>query len=73
VGILAALLGCAGGFYLALLCGPEMFPITAKALRADWSLFGWALLAAPLLAMLASFIPAALAVSHDPAVTLRED
>lgn len=73
VGILAALLGCAGGFYLALLCGPEMFPVTAKALRADWSLFGWALLAAPLLAMLASFIPAALAVSHDPAVTLRED
>jgi len=73
VGVLAALFGCAIGYFLALAYGPEMFPVTAKAIRADWSLFGFALLAAPLLAMFASFVPAAVAVRHDPAITLRQD
>jgi putative ABC transport system permease protein len=73
VGILAAVVGCGIGSYLAFAFGPAMFPVAAGAIRADWALFFIALVAAPLLAILASFIPAALAICHDPAVTLRED
>ena len=73
IGILGAILGYAVGCLLAINVGPEYFPVTAKAIRAQPAMLGWALLGAPLLAMLASFIPASWAVSHDPAVTLRQD
>lgn len=73
IGLLGALLGYAIGCALAINVGPAYFPMTANAIRAQPALLGWALLGAPLLAMLASFIPASLAVSHDPAVTLRQE
>jgi putative ABC transport system permease protein len=73
VGLLGAVIGGAAGTWLALEFGPRIFQLTAKAIRADYGLLGWALLVAPLFAAAAAFIPAARAVTLDPAVTLRED
>jgi putative ABC transport system permease protein len=73
IGLLAAGLGFASGTWLAMAVGPDLFRLTAKSLRPDYGLLGWCLLAAPAFAALSSFIPAMLAVSHDPCVTLRPD
>ena len=73
VGLCAALLGFAIGTVITLVFGPEIFPETARAIRSDYQLLAMALVATPLIALLASFIPATLAIGHDPAVTLREN
>ena len=72
VGLLAAILGFAIGTSMTLTFGPEMFPVTSGAIRSDFHLLAFAAMAAPLIALLASFIPAAWAIGRDPAVTLRE-
>ncbi|MFM7101472.1 MAG: ABC transporter permease, partial [Verrucomicrobiota bacterium] len=76
----AALLGAVGaaagwslGTALALAAGPRLFPVTAGSLAADGTLLGGAMLFTPAFAALASFLPTALAVAHDPAETLRAD
>ncbi len=75
----AVILGLVGGFLgfwignlLALNVGPDIFQITAKAIKTEWSYLIGALVLTPLLAAAASFIPAMMAVSQDPADTLRE-
>ena len=73
VGLIAALLGFAIGTGVTLQFGPAMFPETAGAIRSDFTLLGIAAAAASGVALLASFIPAAWAIGHDPAITLRED
>jgi putative ABC transport system permease protein len=73
LGAAGAAVGYAIGSALSLRYGAEIFPVTAKAIQAEPRLLLWAVLAAPAFAMLASFIPAMLAVAQDPAVTLRED
>ena len=57
---------------MALEVGPSIFQITAKAIKTEWSYLAWSLILTPLLAAAASFIPAMLAVTQDPAETLRE-
>jgi ABC-type lipoprotein release transport system permease subunit len=73
VGLVAALIGAALGTWVVLEFGPSLFPVTKKAIHANWTLAAQLIVATPLFAALASFIPAMLAVSHDPAETLRED
>ena len=73
VGLIAALLGFTVGTSMTLQFGPSMFPETAGAIRSDFLLLGIAVLAACGVALLASFIPAAWAIGHDPAITLREE
>lgn len=75
----AALLGIAGaaggyllGSALAVHFGPEIFRVTAKSIRTMPSLLLWAAIAAPAFAALASCLPTMLAVTQDPAETLRE-
>ena len=69
--------GALGGYWLgsslALRFGPQIFQVTAKSIAAQPALLGWALIGAPLFAAVAMFIPTVLAVTQDPAVTLRED
>ena len=72
LGVVGAALGYALGSALALTWGPEIFKVTAPSLRTDPVLLVWALVAAPAFAALASFFPAMLAVTQDPAETLRE-
>ncbi len=71
IGLTSALLGYFLGTWLALAWAPEIFPVTARAIRALPSLLPWALLVTPLLAAVASLIPAAIAITQDPADVLR--
>ena len=72
IGVIGAAVGYGIGSALALKFGPGIFKVTAKSIQAEPRLLFWALLAAPAFAALASFIPTALAVTDDPAKTLRE-
>ena len=76
--LLVGLFGAAAGFLLGtelgLLFGPRVFEITAKAvLRPESSLFVLACILAPVFAMAASLVPTVIAVTYDPATTLREE
>ncbi|MBN1853697.1 MAG: FtsX-like permease family protein [Pirellulales bacterium] len=73
LGLVAAIVGYAIGTALGLGIGPTLFPVTAKSIQAQHALAGWALLATPLLAALASLFPATLASTQDPADVLRAD
>lgn len=73
LGLIGAALGYALGSALALKFGPDIFKVTAKSIQAEPRLLLWSMVAAPSFAALASFIPALLAVTQDPAVTLREE
>ena len=73
VGLLGALVGYGLGTWVALHFGPRIFPVTAKSFAPLPALLGWALLVAPLLCIVASYLPAMLAVTQDPAEVLREE
>jgi len=55
--------------------GPDVFEIAAKTKKIVpiYSLLWGAAILAPLLAMVAACIPTMVAVTQDPAVTLREE
>jgi len=73
IGLLGAVLGYLIGTTLALNFGPDIFEVTAKAIKPEYILLAYSFVAAPAFACVSSFIPAAYAVSRDPAVTLREE
>ncbi len=73
LGLAGAALGYWAGTQLALHQGPRIFPVTAAGIVPESVLLGWSLLLAPGFAAAASFLPAMLAVAHDPADTLRAD
>ncbi len=73
LGIAAAVIGSVLGTYVAVAYGPDLFPITARAIKPDPELFWWALIATPLFAAAVSFFPTAVAIAEDPALTLRRD
>lgn len=72
LGVLGALAGYAVGTAAALRVGPAIFQVTAKSIAARPDLLGLALVLAPVFAAVAMFIPTVLAVTQDPAETLRE-
>jgi len=72
-GIAGAAIGFGAGTGLALRFGPDIFKVTAKSIEADYALLVWSLACAPLLAALAAFVPAMMAVSHDPVDSLRQE
>lgn len=73
LGLVGALIGYFAGTILATGYGPRLFPVTAGALQSQSILLAWALLATPLFAAVVSFPTTALAISQDPATTLRKD
>ena len=73
IGAIGAAVGFGVGTGLALKLGPGMFKVTAKMIKPVYMLLGWSLIAAPAFAALSSFIPAMVAVTQDPAVTLRQE
>ena len=72
LGVLGAILGFALGEWMAIDLAPEIFPETGGGIVVEPFVFCWALLGAPLLAVLASLPPVLLAVSTDPALCLSE-
>ncbi|HPO10167.1 MAG TPA: ABC transporter permease, partial [bacterium] len=73
IGLIGAAIGFLLGTGFALIFGPEIFKVTAKAIRPIYFLLNWSLLIAPAFAALSSFIPTVIAVTQDPAITLREE
>ena len=73
LGFVAAVFGVVIGMWTVLEFGPSLFPVTKKAIQINHLLAFQLLFATPFFAAFSSFIPAMLAVSHDPAETLRED
>ncbi len=74
IGLFGAMVGFLLGAGLALMVGPEIFRLTARTtVQPEWPVFWRGLYTAPLFAMIASFIPMMIAVSYDPATTLREE
>ncbi|MHC4692295.1 MAG: ABC transporter permease [Planctomycetota bacterium] len=74
IGLVGALVGFFVGTGLALKFGPPIFELTAKTMiKPDMSLLLYSLVFAPVFAAVSSFIPAMIAVTYDPAVTLREE
>ncbi len=73
IGIVGAAVGFGLGAGLAQFAGPQIFEMTGKKISPDYGLLGWAVLLGPALAAAASFVPAVLAVTQDPALTLREE
>jgi putative ABC transport system permease protein len=73
VGVVGGCVGFAIGTWLALRFGPDIFRVTAKAIQPAYILLGWSVLGASVCSALASLVPASLAVTQDPAVTLSEE
>jgi putative ABC transport system permease protein len=74
IGLLGAAVGFLAGTALAMKFGPDIFKITAKAMiKPELSLLAMSLIFTPLFVAVSSFIPAMIAVTYDPAVTLREE
>lgn len=73
IGAIGAAVGFGIGTGLAAKFGPDIFKVTAKMIKPVYGLLGWSLIAAPAFAALSSFIPAMVAVTQDPALTLREE
>jgi putative ABC transport system permease protein len=73
MGLAGALAGFALGTWLALTWGPQVFKVTAAAVKPLYNLLGWSLLLAPLFAAVSSFVPVMYAVSREPALMLKEE
>jgi len=72
-GIIGALLGFGIGTWFSMQYGPVVFKVTAQSIKPVYSLLWWGVVAAPLFAVLSSFIPIMHAVSQQPAQILKED
>ncbi|MBC7288367.1 MAG: FtsX-like permease family protein [Armatimonadetes bacterium] len=72
-GLVGGAVGFAAGTWAALHFGPQIFRLTAKQISTDWPLLGLSLAAASALAVIASYLPALVAVVQDPAEVLREE
>ena len=74
IGLVGALFGFLVGTGLASIFGPKIFEITAKTMtKPELPLLACSLVFAPVFAAVSSFIPAMIAVTYDPAVTLMEE
>jgi ABC-type lipoprotein release transport system permease subunit len=73
-GVLGAIVGFLVGSALAMSFGPDIFKITAKTMiKPELPLLFLSLVFAPVFAAVSSFIPAAIAVTQDPADTLSKE
>jgi ABC-type lipoprotein release transport system permease subunit len=73
IGLVAAAVGFYSGTMLAAYVGPDVFPLTAQAIRPDYGLFYRALGGAVVFSLVSAFIPVMTAISMDPAKTLQGD
>lgn len=73
LGLVGAVLGFVLGTVGTLAVGPAVFSTAIGQVKTEWWLLPIFLLGTPLFAMLAALVATVLAVTHDPAVTLRED
>ena len=73
IGIIGAIIGFIIGTALSLSIGPDIFKVTAKAIKPNMTIFLWSIIASPVFAGLSTFIPMMSAVSQDPARILLNE
>lgn len=73
IGLVGAVVGFGIGTGLALKFGPDIFKVTANTIKPTIELLYWSLIASPAVCALSFFIPAMVAITQDPAITLREE
>jgi putative ABC transport system permease protein len=73
IGIVGAAIGFSIGTFIALKFGTDIFKVTANMIKPEFNLLYWSIITAPVFTAIATFIPAMLAVTQDPADTLREE
>lgn len=73
LGLVGAAVGFVVGTALALRFGPQIFRLTSAKITPMVSLLGWSLVGAAALCAVASYLPTIVAVTQDPAVTLRDE
>ncbi len=73
IGMVAATVGFYAGTALAAHVGPDVFPITAHAIKPNYDLFKKAGVAAVAFSIVSAFLPVMIAISMDPAKTLKND
>jgi putative ABC transport system permease protein len=73
LGFLGSLMGFFTGSYLAEYFGKEIFRFTAFSIKPLWNLFGYTIIAFPVLWMVAGWLPALIASRVDAAKTLSEE
>ena len=73
LGLVGAAIGFVVGTALALRFGPQIFRLTSAKITPIVGLLAWSLLGAAVLCAVASYLPTILAVTQDPAVTLRDE
>lgn len=73
LGFIGAFLGFFLGSYFAGYFGREIFRFTAFSIKPLWNLFGYTILAFPVLWMAAGWLPALIAARVDAAKTLSEE
>jgi putative ABC transport system permease protein len=75
--VLLGLIGAGAGFLLgtglALRFGPLIFKVTSAKIIPMIGLLGWSLVGAAALCAVAAYLPTVVAITQDPAVTLREE
>lgn len=72
-GVMGAIIGFGLGTWISLDYGTEVFKVTARSIQPIYNLLYWALLAAPLFAIISAFIPIMHAISRQPAQVLKEE
>ncbi|MCK5702845.1 MAG: FtsX-like permease family protein, partial [Cyclobacteriaceae bacterium] len=72
-GFFGAIAGFGLATWISMEYGPDVFKVTAQSIKPIYSLLYWALLIAPLFAVVSAFIPIMYAVSLQPAQVLKED
>ena len=70
-GLLGAILGFFIGSALSLIYGPDIFLVTASSVKPIYSLLGWSVLAATVFSVTSALLPTLIAITQDPAQTLR--
>ena len=71
--MIGAAVGFGTGTGLALAFGPAIFKVTANMIAPQTGLLFWSLVASPAVCALSAFIPTIVAVTQDPAITLRKE
>lgn len=72
LGLLAGAVGFMFGLLTARGLGAGALGVASEFFSPSWTLLAWAMLGAPIVAAMASYLPILLAVTEDPAVVLRE-
>jgi putative ABC transport system permease protein len=73
VGFLGGAAGCAAGYFLTPVVGSRTMEIAADLFQAHATLLVATLIGAPLVTMMASYLPTLSAVAQDPAIVLMDN